>query len=104
MTDGDALLAALLAEGPLTVPERSAFLLRRYVEYKHHLVHDEGAGPRNEAERLRYSRLREVANVAALEDLQALLGRRGELAARVELELYSQERGEAPLEPARGSA
>ena len=88
----DDLAQVLINEGAFTVAERSAFLLQRYLLYKHHLLHGADSKPSTEAERQRYVRLRDLADRAAFEDLQALLGRRGELAAKVEWALLDQER------------
>lgn len=93
ITDDD-LAQVLINEGAFTAAERAAFLLQRFVLYKHHLIHGDDSKPASETERLRYARLRDLADRVAFEDLQALLGRRGELAAKVEWALLDQERAE----------
>ncbi len=77
---------------PLEIEDRAIFLLRRYVDYKDALLGHCGSHPTEDLK----GRLRRVANDAAFEDLQAILGRRGPAAFRVEIALRSVEQRREP--------
>lgn len=87
-TDTSPIFDALVEDGVSSFGERTLFLRRRWKTYIDLLL-----PPGIATDDATRGRLLALANAEAFEDLQALLGRRGELAAALELELYRFERG-----------
>jgi hypothetical protein len=79
----EELLEILLTEGPITSEERALFLKRAFVELRDKL--SPPGHPQDEATR---GIFRALANADTIESMHCLLGRRGPLAAQVELARY----------------
>lgn len=84
---------------PLTTDDRVLFLLHRFTEYLDAFeaktgIH--GGGPLTPKQARTLEHFREISNRAAYDDLQALLGRRGRGALRIELALQAIEQKGAP--------
>lgn len=64
---------------PKTIEQRILFVKRRYLEYKHELLHGENGG-------VPLERARPIANELAVGDLHSLLGRNGVGPFRIQLQ------------------